>query len=126
MSNIITKQIRCQSCLSTSSGDLCYTFVLTRPLVSFFDAQSTLRRPEVHTFAWKLQFCIVRMGDNDMRSTHTTTNKIGSKFNTVLTDKSDIQVCLSDLYLEYLFSFTLVPESRWWARSSRRTRLLSG
>ena len=34
------------------------------------------------------------MGDNDMHGARTTTNKIGSKFNT---DKSDIQVYLSDL-----------------------------
>ena len=29
--------------------------------------QSTRRRPEVHTFAWKIAQCIAPMGVNDMR-----------------------------------------------------------
>ena len=47
--------------------------------------------------AWKIRVCIVRMGDNNMRSTHATTNKIGSKFNTVSIDRSGLYVYLSYL-----------------------------
>ena len=44
--------------------------------------QSALRRPEVHTFAWKMRICTASMGDNDMRGARTTTKKMDSKFNT--------------------------------------------
>ena len=33
--------------------------------------QSTLRPPEVHMFYRKIELCIVRMGDNDMRTACT-------------------------------------------------------
>ena len=33
--------------------------------------QSTLRPPEVHMFYGKIEHCIVRMGDNDMRTACT-------------------------------------------------------
>ena len=33
--------------------------------------QSTLRPPEVHTFYWKIELCIARMGDNDMHAACT-------------------------------------------------------
>ena len=52
--------------------------------------QSALRRPEVHTFAWKMRICTARMGDNDMRGARVTTKKMDSKFNTVTFDRSDL------------------------------------
>ena len=64
---------------------------------SCYTNQSTLRRPEVHMFAWKIGIYMARMGVNDMRGAHTTTNKIGSKFNTVTLDRSYFTVYLSDL-----------------------------
>ena len=60
-------------------------------------AQSTLRRPEVRMFAWKIGIYMARMGVNDMRGVRATTNKIGSKFNTVTLDRSYFTVYLSDL-----------------------------
>ena len=48
-------------------------------------------------FAWKIGIYMARMGANDMHSVGATTNKIGSKFNTVTLDTSDFSVYLSDL-----------------------------
>ena len=59
--------------------------------------QSTLRRLEVRTFAWKIGIYMARMRVNDMRGACATTNKIGSKFNTVTLDRSYFTVYLSDL-----------------------------
>ena len=59
--------------------------------------QSTLRRPEVCMFAWKIGIYMAHMGVNDMRGARATTNKIGSKFNTVTLDRSYFTVYLSDL-----------------------------
>ena len=59
--------------------------------------QSTLRRPEVRMFAWKIGIYMAHMGVNNMRGTRATTNKIGSKFNTVTLDRSYFTVYLSDL-----------------------------
>ena len=53
-------------------------------------AQSTLRHPEVHTFAWKMSICIARMGDNNMSGARVSTK--GSKFTGVTLDKSALYV----------------------------------
>ena len=40
-------------------------------ILSLRYTQSTLRPPEVHMFYRKIELCIVRMGDNDMRTACT-------------------------------------------------------
>ena len=76
-------------------------------------------------FAWEIGIYMAHMGVNDMRGARATTNKIGSKFNTVTLDRSYFTVYLSDLQLERLFSFTLVPESCYSSTTSQSSRLLS-
>ena len=49
---------------------LCKLDVALLPIVSD-NQQSTLRPPEVHMFYRKIELCIVRMGDNDMRTACT-------------------------------------------------------
>ena len=75
-----------QLCMST------YTYS-----TALLHSQSTLRRPEVRLFAWKIGVYMARMGMNDMRGARVTTNKIGSKFNTVTLDRSYFTAYLSDL-----------------------------
>ena len=48
-------------------------------------------------FAWKIGIYMAHMGVNDMRGARATTNKIGSKFNTVTLDRSYFTVYLSNL-----------------------------